>query len=282
MPVGQNEFELPPIDLVPALEVTGKLVDKNYRPLTNWTVYGYPAEGQMNSFAGVATSDDGSFRGSVPSTVPPKVWKVSFRDWSDEYDFEDKKYDAKIKKEEPLVIQVDVDGRSLEEKKSTAVNPPRTEFTLVIAKNMMLLDGREFITWAELEDRIAKLKDASKTRLNYYVSGGARDAGLDELRAAEHKRFAEKFGFVGYSIGSLSPRSSIRYDALELPDDLTPNPDHAVSLSIANSEGSPVGGAQVILIEPGARVNLLQDLLDGDGRWPRTQPVRACDEYDQP
>lgn len=128
--------------------------------------------------------------------------------------------------------------------------PPRSEFNLVIAKNMMLLDGREFITWPELEDRIAKQKDASKTRLHYYVTDAAREAGLEELQAAKHKLLAEKFGIVGYSIGSLWPRSSVRYDALETPDELTPNPDHAVAVEISTADGQPVGGAEVLLIEP--------------------------------
>ena len=39
----------------------------------------------------------------------PKFWKVSFRDWSDKYHFEDRKYEAKIISKDPLLLQVDID-----------------------------------------------------------------------------------------------------------------------------------------------------------------------------
>lgn len=118
VPADVAEFELPPIDLVPAKKIAGQLVDKNERPLTNWIVFGYHEEDAMNSFAGVHTNKQGEFAGSIPETLQPKIWSASFRDWSDVYDFEDRKYQPEVISEQPLVLQVDVDGRTKAEREA--------------------------------------------------------------------------------------------------------------------------------------------------------------------
>ncbi|QDS98696.1 M56 family metallopeptidase [Adhaeretor mobilis] len=112
VPSNVEEFELPPIELVPTVKVAGKLVDRTGKPLVGWSVSGFPGrDAVMNSFAGVHTNQDGKFSGLVPETVPPTVWQASFRDWSDEYDFEDIEYEPKVISENPLVLRVNVDGQ---------------------------------------------------------------------------------------------------------------------------------------------------------------------------
>ncbi|QDU87941.1 Regulatory protein BlaR1 [Pirellulimonas nuda] len=113
IPAGASEFEMPPVELVPAKQIRGKLFDRNGRPLSGWVVEGYPGPGDsvMNSFAGVHTRKDGTFEGAVPETLIPKVWKAQFRDWSDVYDFDDQDYVAEIAGQDPLVLRIDVDGR---------------------------------------------------------------------------------------------------------------------------------------------------------------------------
>ncbi|MCO6047613.1 carboxypeptidase regulatory-like domain-containing protein [Aeoliella sp. ICT_H6.2] len=128
--------------------------------------------------------------------------------------------------------------------------PPRTDFTLVIAKHMMLLDGKEFITWQDLEDRIAKLPDPSVARLHYQITHAALETGAQELQRAEHQRLADKFNFRGYSIGGFSLRGSHRFDQLETAADLIDDPADACVGQVIDSEGQPVEGAEVIFGPP--------------------------------
>ncbi|WP_425397875.1 carboxypeptidase regulatory-like domain-containing protein [Aeoliella sp.] len=127
--------------------------------------------------------------------------------------------------------------------------PPRTDFTIVIAKHMMLLDGKEFITWQELEDRIAKLPDPSKARLHYRITHAAMDTAR-ELQRAEHRLLEEKFKFNGYSIGGFSLRGSHRFDQIETVADLVPNSAHACVGQVVDSDGNPVEGAEVVFAPP--------------------------------
>jgi beta-lactamase regulating signal transducer with metallopeptidase domain/5-hydroxyisourate hydrolase-like protein (transthyretin family) len=122
VPADVAEYELPPIDLVRTKEIEGRLIDQNGRYLSGWNVSGYPQEGVMNSFAGVLTDRDGKFRNAVPETQLPTIWKVSFRDWSDVYDFEDRTYVADIVSATPFVLRVDVDGRPTEGREELAPN----------------------------------------------------------------------------------------------------------------------------------------------------------------
>ncbi len=128
--------------------------------------------------------------------------------------------------------------------------PPRTDFTIVIAKNLMLLDGTEFITWQDLEDRIAKLPDPSKARLNYRITHAASDGIGRKIQRAEHTRLEKKFGFDGYSIGGMSARGSHRFDSLKTAADLVRNPEHAASGRVVGTDGEPVAGAEVVFAKP--------------------------------
>lgn len=113
IPRDTRRYEMPALELIPTRLIQGTLVDKNERPLDDWTVYGYPEleDNVMNSFAGVETDSRGAFAGRVPETVVPKLWKVYFRTRTDAYSIKDTKYTAKIISNHPLVLQVDVDGR---------------------------------------------------------------------------------------------------------------------------------------------------------------------------
>lgn len=113
IPADATTFGMPPLELVPTQQISGTLIDKNDRPLSDWVVYGFPKPGNraMNSFSGVHTNSRGEFYGVAPETHLPVVWQVSFRKWNTDYDFKDEKYQPKIKSESPLVLQVDIDGQ---------------------------------------------------------------------------------------------------------------------------------------------------------------------------
>ncbi|MGI9458082.1 MAG: M56 family metallopeptidase [Aeoliella sp.] len=132
----------------------------------------------------------------------------------------------------------------------TFIPSPPKDYYIVIAKHMMLLDGKEFITWPDIEDRIGAQKDSSKVHLHYYITRGAREEGQEEYFRIRHRELEKKFGFSGYSIGSLWPRADYRYDKLETVVDLIPNPQHAVTGRVVHANGQSVANAQVLMIEP--------------------------------
>ncbi|HVU86364.1 MAG TPA: carboxypeptidase-like regulatory domain-containing protein [Pirellulales bacterium] len=118
VPANVEEFELEPIDLVPTEKVSGKLIDKNGKPLAkDWTVFGFPrvvdADGKvqpdemtMNSFSGVNTDREGRFSGNVPKTYPPVRWRASWRE-PKQIQVRDVNYEPKVVSQDPLVLQVE-------------------------------------------------------------------------------------------------------------------------------------------------------------------------------
>lgn len=155
--------------------------------------------------------------------------------------------------EEPKPAETKSTERASSEKATLVANaaslpptPPRTEFNLVNAKHMMLLDGREFITWPEIEASIGKLEDPGKAYMRLWFTKQANE----EFAQAEANRLYKKFGLRGMSIGRVAPRTSFRYDQLETVLDLEPNAEHAVSGMVTDTDGNPVAGAEVVVAEP--------------------------------
>ncbi|QDT56294.1 hypothetical protein Pan44_43470 [Caulifigura coniformis] len=114
VPAGVTSFELAPVDFDRTRELKGRLVDRDGAPLHDWTVYGYPdipgrePDSVMNSFPGVQSDQDGTFAGTHPMSYPPTAWKVSYREWTTPFEFEDRKFPAQAISQDPLVLRVDV------------------------------------------------------------------------------------------------------------------------------------------------------------------------------
>ncbi len=131
-----------------------------------------------------------------------------------------------------------------------ATEPDLGDMSIVVAKHGLLLDGKEIITWPELEARIAALPDPAKAHPNFYITRGAREG--DGYQAAKDRiwRFHRDYKLAGHSEGSLWPRCDLRYDRIEKPEDLIPDPNLRVAGTVVDQKGEPVEGAEVILITP--------------------------------
>jgi hypothetical protein len=121
---------------------------------------------------------------------------------------------------------------------------------IVVARHVMLLEGKQIITWTELEDRIAALPDPSLAHPSFYVTRGARDAGLADAAKAEIWKLHQKFQLQGHSEGSLWPRSDVRYDRIEDADDLLPDERLRVEGTVFDKDGQPAADAEVLLVAP--------------------------------
>ena len=118
VPTNVEKFELEPIDLVPTEKVSGKLIDKNGKPLAeDWMVFGFPRvvddngivqpmDMTMNSFGGVNTDREGRFSGMVPKTYLPVQWRASWRE-PNQIQVRDVRFEPKTVSQDPLVLQVE-------------------------------------------------------------------------------------------------------------------------------------------------------------------------------
>ncbi len=121
---------------------------------------------------------------------------------------------------------------------------------IVIAKHVMLLEGKEIITWAQLEEKFAALPDPSLAHPQFYITRGATESGADKSFDEEFWGMRKQFGMNGHSIGSLWPRSDWRYDNIKTADDLVPDESLRVEGMVVDGEEEPVTGAEVILVTP--------------------------------
>jgi beta-lactamase regulating signal transducer with metallopeptidase domain len=124
------------------------------------------------------------------------------------------------------------------------------DLAIVVARHVLLLDGKEIITWAELEERIAALPNPALARPSFYITRGADEAGLYRPAKDEIWRLHRKFHLAGHSEGSLWPRSDLRYDRIETADDLVPDEALRAEGRVIDGQGEPVIGAEVLLVTP--------------------------------
>ncbi|TWT85470.1 Regulatory protein BlaR1 [Posidoniimonas polymericola] len=140
------------------------------------------------------------------------------------------------------------------EKPSPPLAPPQIdapEFRVVIAKHVLLLNGKEIVTWAELKQRMKAAGDPAKLQPSFYVTRGWREGDeSEEAAGAAMMLLREQVGFDGHSVGSLWPRTDLRYDRIEDAEDLTPENPEAVEGTVVDAAGEPVAGAEVLLVTP--------------------------------
>jgi Zn-dependent protease with chaperone function len=128
------------------------------------------------------------------------------------------------------------------------------EVAVIVARHVLLWEGKEIVTWAELEKRIAALPDPSRASPDFYFTRGAADLDVQKKANQEISRLRQKFKFIGTSTGGMGgfgPRPDNWYDAIETAKDLTSG-EHAArqgkpSPAPAGTAKPPAGG------EPSAR-----------------------------
>jgi hypothetical protein len=141
-----------------------------------------------------------------------------------------------------------------EEKKQEAKKkeeiPEAFHFSVVIAKHVMLLDGKEIVTWPQIEQIIAKRPNPSLTIPAFFTTNGAHEAGLYEPAKQEIWRLHGTYKLVGHSEGSLSYLANLRYDEIQTPADLKPDESLRIDGRVIDKNDKPVANAEVILVTP--------------------------------
>ncbi|QDT23790.1 M56 family metallopeptidase [Gimesia chilikensis] len=123
------------------------------------------------------------------------------------------------------------------------------KFPVVIAQHLMLLNGRQPISWGELNTKFAELKNPSQVQPTFYITRGAMAARRMEEFLKFRSRVSRKgFQFHGFSQGSLSARADYYYDHIQTEADLQPDPADKLTGRIVDLNGKPVADAEVVLI----------------------------------
>jgi len=152
------------------------------------------------------------------------------------------------KKEEPRPSA----GKAVAEKKKEKKSGKDAvfHFSVIIARHAMLLEGKEIVTWRQIEEIIAKRPNPSQTEPSFCLTHGAFEAGVYESAKREMWRLHRDYKLVGHSIGSVSPRSSLWYDKIKTPLDLKPDEALRVDGTVLDKKGKPIANADVILVTP--------------------------------
>lgn len=127
--------------------------------------------------------------------------------------------------------------------------PAQVDLNIIVAKHVLLLEGKEIITWEWLRNKFATSADPSQFYPHFYITRGAMEAGLYQPSKDRIWNLHKDFKFNGHSEGSLWPRTDFRYDKIETADDLKPDPA-LLKTGTVTVEGKPVAGAEVVLITP--------------------------------
>ncbi len=127
---------------------------------------------------------------------------------------------------------------------------PAAEMSIVVARHALLLEGKDIITWPELDDRLAALPNPPLAKPSFYITRGTREAGNDKLAKEQIWRLRTKHKLAGHTLGFLWPQADRRYDAVKEPADLVPDENLKIDGKVVDAEGDAVAGAEVILIPP--------------------------------
>ena len=120
------------------------------------------------------------------------------------------------------------------------------EPTLIVADHVMIYENR-VVTWDEISDLLTKMVGKGPVHPSFQNTRGA-NGHFGEIQRRALQLHA-KLGFApAVRLGSLSPQASRRYDAIRTQDDLKPNEAKRRDVRVKLTDGAPVKGAEVILL----------------------------------
>lgn len=157
--------------------------------------------------------------------------------------------DVQINPNGETQVNFELAQRDSTNEETTDAQPAIEKFPVVIAQHLMLLNGRQPITWDELNTKFAELKNPSKVQPTFYITRGAMAARrMEDFLKFRSRVLRKGFQFHGFSQGSLSARADYYYDHIQTEADLQPDPADKLTGRIVDLNGKPVADAEVVLI----------------------------------
>ena len=121
--------------------------------------------------------------------------------------------------------------------------------SFIIAKHVNLYEGR-IVTWAQIEQILDEAASEGMIYPQFFSTNGGhpREEEFSERRGKIYKRLYDAKKIQGMSIGSLSPRSSERYDRIQSHADLVPDPTQKLSGKVTGADKKPLKDVEVFLL----------------------------------
>lgn len=159
---------------------------------------------------------------------------------------------------------------------SAAAGQEPVPVPIIITGHVILHDG-EIVTWEQVQARLDEAAAEAVIQPQFLVTheGHARAEALRERRWELYKRLYDAGRIRGMSIGSLSPRTSKRLDAIRTPADLVPDPARRLEGRVLGVDGRPLADAEVFLL-PEEHINGVY-LKDGRVRNPFDEHLTRSD-----
>ncbi|MEQ8854473.1 M56 family metallopeptidase [Gimesia sp.] len=157
--------------------------------------------------------------------------------------------DVQINPNGETQVNFELAQRDSTKEETTDAQPAIEKIPVVIAQHLMLLNGRQPITWEELDRHFAKLKDPAAVQPAFYFTRGALSAQKAVVNLnPQIRKLQQKYHFRGSSQGALSARADYYYDHIKTDADLHPDPADKLTGRIVDLNGKPVADAEVVLI----------------------------------
>jgi RNA polymerase sigma-70 factor (ECF subfamily) len=147
---------------------------------------------------------------------------------------------------QPTAVQPTTTTTSTEEENA---NQP-SEVALVVAQHALLLDGKQIVTWADVDKKLGAMPNLSQGYLECFFTNGVFGTKQYDESKAQLWKLHKKYNLKGHSEGSLSPRTAPRYDKIRTPADLVPDESLRLEGKVVGGDDQPVAGAEVVLITP--------------------------------
>lgn len=169
-----------------------------------------------------------------------------------------------LRVETPSAPSTEIGDQSVD--KQAAANEQPVEINLVVAKHVMLLNGKKIVTREEVEKLIADLPNPAQTRIRAHVTRAAQDANMHPSIVLWGRELQARFGVRSNLGGVLGQAASARFDAIRSPADLVPDASLRKVGTVEAADGRPLNGAEVVLLLADALTatgNILNVRLDG-------------------
>lgn len=128
------------------------------------------------------------------------------------------------------------------------VQQERQRLPVVVAKHVVLLNGNQIVTWEDIEKRLIEMGPEAYPAI--YITHSALTSDRWETLKKKFWEFTREHKLNGHSEGTLSARTSLRYDAIQSAADLKSDLAPLITARIKDSKGAPVANADVVLITP--------------------------------